>query len=479
MRRSDVLLLAVPAIAALLAKKWWEGQTGPEDDGRRWAAVIEEVEHWVDAVRARCEVEGWPLGDERSDLEVLCKGGRPLALSEGFQMFKNIFYPGTRFAGKPSYLLFAPSPDSDICSCLTQAVDAQACPVEPFLNLIVVHHPAIQPYGVLQADWLAAEVFSGLARPLRVLPVVAGPGGELPDVPALDNSLFLVESGDQGQGAPPDVDLRALAGRARAGGARNLGLVHVNHEVLWDVEGTEDFDKLVSVTRGGSPLVARHCLEEYSHFDYVLRNYYSPAYSARSHYIPLGTKDGSWLPAHPLEVMEHWNYSFLPQSPESTPKASTRSTFCIGTFGKMQDPTGQGGWYKWDRGDLLEVLSADPGLCSVSSAWKVENKKRLLDSAVSLCPFGSNQETYRLWESVLAGSLVVTTRAAFIQQELRAPFIVLDKWSDLAPRLAELRGEPERLDELQRQQTAWYVAYMSDLRARVRRVTSGARAAPG
>ena len=32
--------------------------------------------------------------------------------------------------------------------------------------------------------------------------------------------------------------------------------------------------------------------------------------------------------------------------------------------------------------------------------------ERLMNSALSLCPFGSSPETYRLWESILSGAVV-------------------------------------------------------------------------
>merc|ERR1712007_11098 len=59
------------------------------------------------------------------------------------------------------------------------------------------------------------------------------------------------------------------------------------------------------------------------------------------------------------------------------------------------------------------------------------------------------------------------TRASFAEQELQAPFIMLDTWDELELILNHFGGQPELIDELQQRQHAWFNSYMDGIRARV------------
>merc|ERR1712032_1499558 len=156
------------------------------------------------------------------------------------------------------------------------------------------------------------------------------------------------------------------------------------------------------------------------------------------------------------------------------PLSSTRRIFCLVTVGSGgTDPNAT---KNRDRRRMLSVLEAANAtgkeICSVSGTRGQSYRDELLDSVFALCPFGAATETHRLWEVVLAGALVISTHAAFIEVELQAPFLLLDSWQDLSSTLEAYKGQPEKLDELQRIQQDWFTQYMQRKRVQVRYVTA-------
>ena len=191
-----------------------------------------------------------------------------------------------------------------------------------------------------------------------------------------------------------------------------------------------------------------HYFEDYQQFDFVLRNHFSPAYSERSLYLPFGPGWG-WMMNG-----ERW-----------LPKASLRGNFCLAALWRPLDFE-----YHWDRGKLLELLSSEgqESLCNRTGQWVTNYEEQLMESSVSLCPFGSSPETNRLWESLLAGTVVVMTRATFVTANLQAPLILLNSWQELPALLQTLRGSPGLLDQHQQQQSEWFNVYMRSIRQKLK-----------
>merc|ERR1712187_449014 len=113
---------------------------------------------------------------------------------------------------------------------------------------------------------------------------------------------------------------------------------------------------------------------------------------------------------------------FLGNSTRQLPKASSRKVFCAALVN----------WWipghNSDREQLFKEMSGSLKLmCPLypSNMPPDTYEALLLDSVFSLCPAGGSPETFRLWESIAMGAIVVTTKQQFIEIDMpSAPFIV-------------------------------------------------------
>ncbi|CAJ1431699.1 unnamed protein product [Effrenium voratum] len=289
--------------------------------------------------------------------------------------------------------------------------------------------------------WLLAEVLPAMKVPLHLRQFKVSNATKPEALPVYAAALVVVVAYHKVN----HFDFAAYAAYARTRGADLLGLLHLGHEVQWETNDQAE-DLLSWGTRRADGARARrkrdlaHYFEDYRQFDFVLRQHFSLAYANSSLYLPLGPGWG-WV-----------------LKPRRLLKASRRTNLCLTALWRPLDFE-----YHWDRGELLELLTKDTRLCNITGKWVTAYDEQLMNSALSLCPFGSSPETYRLWESVLSGAVVVMTRATFVTA-MRAPFILLNSWHELPSLLQKLRSRPDLLDQLQEQQSKWFNAYMQSLR---------------
>eukprot|EP00929_Paragymnodinium_shiwhaense_P096682 TRINITY_DN58378_c0_g1_i2.p1 TRINITY_DN58378_c0_g1~~TRINITY_DN58378_c0_g1_i2.p1 ORF type:complete len:565 (-),score=59.63 TRINITY_DN58378_c0_g1_i2:11-1705(-) len=395
---------------------------------------------------------GSPERDDARDLKDLCDRFRVTKIADGAPCFD------VRNAGQD--WVFLPSADrTSSCNCLQrsgQNPDETECSESiPFLNVLVLLEPHHQGDALESRRWLAQFVLPAFGRPVRIILQVCRDGMVLMDVPVLDNSLVVADSYSGGMKEDPAwvFDFGKYAVRARAMGVTNMGLFHMGHEVFWETAGVEE-DLTTSVSRraDGNFVEVKHYLQDYEFYDYVLRNYHSRAYASSSTYVPLGMGVD-----YPYDLADAF----------SMPMASKRTIFCSAAFGHDLDPWNT--WYKGNRGLLIQTLAKIPGVCVNPGQSDRTYKDALQDSMFSLCPFGSTEETHRLWESLLAGAIVVTTRAAFIDYALPgAPFIVLDNWEELPETLSLIKAAPAVIDQIQAVQTTWFNNFLLEVQARLR-----------
>jgi glycosyltransferase involved in cell wall biosynthesis len=72
----------------------------------------------------------------------------------------------------------------------------------------------------------------------------------------------------------------------------------------------------------------------------------------------------------------------------------------------------------------------------------------LQDCRISLCPRGSNPETYRFFESCAAGCVVICEPLPDAWFYQSAPAIIVKTWSELPRLLEQLLADPQRLQQL-------------------------------
>ena len=83
--------------------------------------------------------------------------------------------------------------------------------------------------------------------------------------------------------------------------------------------------------------------------------------------------------------------------------------------------------------------------------------KALYDAKITLCPYGlSSRETMRHFEAMRAGTIIVTKPMPnhFCYQE--APFVTIDKWSDLDEKIDVLLSNEKLLKEYHERTLSWW-----------------------
>ena len=297
--------------------------------------------------------------------------------------------------------------------------------------------------------WLLAEVLPAMSAPLHIRQFKVSNTTRPDQLPVFAAALIVVVAYHKVH----HFDFSAYARYARSQGSEMLGLLHLGHEVQWETEGEiEDLGSWGTIRADGARARQKrdllHYFEDYQQFDFVLRNHFSPAYAERSVYLPFGP-----------------GWGWMMHGKRWLPKASLRRNFCLAALWRPLDFE-----YHWDRGKLLELLSSEgqESLCNRTGQWVTNYEEQLMESSVSLCPFGSSPETNRLWESLLAGAVVVMTRATFVTANLQAPLILLNSWQELPALLQTLRSSPGLLDQHQQQQSEWFNVYMRSIRQNLR-----------
>jgi hypothetical protein len=86
----------------------------------------------------------------------------------------------------------------------------------------------------------------------------------------------------------------------------------------------------------------------------------------------------------------------------------------------------------------------------------VRYSELMADSKICLAPRGSSTETFRLFEGMRQGCVVICDRVPRHWFFEDCPFIQLDDWAELGPCVNALLSDPERLFELHRRALDWW-----------------------
>jgi hypothetical protein len=116
----------------------------------------------------------------------------------------------------------------------------------------------------------------------------------------------------------------------------------------------------------------------------------------------------------------------------------------------------------------------------------VRYSELMADSKICLAPRGSSTETFRLFEGMRQGCVVICDRVPRHWFFADCPFIQLDDWSELGPCVNGLLADPERLVELHRSALDWWrrrcspealAGVMAERLSRLARAEGGAKLA--
>lgn len=86
----------------------------------------------------------------------------------------------------------------------------------------------------------------------------------------------------------------------------------------------------------------------------------------------------------------------------------------------------------------------------------VRYSELMADSKICLAPRGSSTETFRMFEGMRQGCVVICDRVPRHWFFEDCPFIQLDDWAELGPCVKALLADPERLFELHRRTLEWW-----------------------
>ncbi len=100
----------------------------------------------------------------------------------------------------------------------------------------------------------------------------------------------------------------------------------------------------------------------------------------------------------------------------------------------------------------------------------------MADTKIALAPRGSSVETYRFFEAMRQGCVVICDRLPPHWFYVGCPAVQLDNWGNLEAEVKALSTDPERLADLHRRSLAWWDEKLSE-RA-VAQVIAGCLEAP-
>jgi hypothetical protein len=235
--------------------------------------------------------------------------------------------------------------------------------------------------------------------------------------------------------AGPTLDFAAYVRGAAAKGHTRIGLLHLHDEC--QSEGCAWHHQ------------SRDMRKDYYAATVVFRNYYWRPFDRipHVHYVPLGPK--TVCPALPPHL--------------------TRTTPCMfaGTLG------GKRGY-----GERSTMAAAVRSGCDVrEEASYCETMQRAVSALV---PAGNNPECFRLWEAVRLNTLPILRQCADPLKCMPLgplntstagppPFILVDSWSEVPKRVADLVGNSSRLLQMEADLHKWFVRYMDDVAGMVAR----------
>ncbi|HZO37433.1 MAG TPA: hypothetical protein VFB41_11240 [Solirubrobacteraceae bacterium] len=120
------------------------------------------------------------------------------------------------------------------------------------------------------------------------------------------------------------------------------------------------------------------------------------------------------------------------------------------------------------------VLRTTPSFGASTEADPLAYSTELMNSVVCLCPRGGSVETFRWFEAMRAGCVVVCEPLPRFWFYSGAPAIELRDWDELPALLERLHGDPAELRRLHEASLAWWASGCGE-RALARRLAAVAR----
>jgi hypothetical protein len=82
-----------------------------------------------------------------------------------------------------------------------------------------------------------------------------------------------------------------------------------------------------------------------------------------------------------------------------------------------------------------------------------------------LCPSGTNEETFRLWEALESGSIPVIKNSTAWTALHEHPLPVVSNWKEVRDFLQLLGGHSEQIDDLQLRVSSWWRRFKQEHQA--------------
>ena len=108
--------------------------------------------------------------------------------------------------------------------------------------------------------------------------------------------------------------------------------------------------------------------------------------------------------------------------------------------------------------NALEYGLTDPGEVLDAQTYS----KTLMDSKICLVPRGTSPETFRFFEGLRAGCILITERLPRRWYYEGAPVVQVDDWSELGEIVPALLNDPDRMERMQKQGLEWWRAKCSE-----------------
>jgi hypothetical protein len=178
--------------------------------------------------------------------------------------------------------------------------------------------------------------------------------------------------------------------------------------------------------------------------------------------VPLGYARQTDLPGKPFETrrflvgflgsIENRNYSrFSPKRLLGTPKYVARSRLAE-ALEKL---------IAWAPEKVFYGTTASFTESTMTGAGD-RYTEIMAETKIALVPRGSSVETYRFFEAMRQGCVVICDRLPPHWFYVGCPAIQVDDWSELEAEVKALSADPKRLADLHRQSLAWWEEKLSE-----------------
>jgi hypothetical protein len=218
---------------------------------------------------------------------------------------------------------------------------------------------------------------------------------------------------------------------------------------------------------GQSPASVLKCMRDWGlwswrYLTYLSENGFPPRNGDRKMVLPLGYARQTDLPGKPFESrnylvgflgsIENREYpKFSPKRLVATPKVIARS--------RMAESLQM--LAAWAPESVFYGTTASFTESTMSGAGD-RYTEIMADTKIALAPRGSSVETYRFFEAMRQGCVVICDRLPPHWFYLGCPAIQIGDWSNLETEVKALSADPERLTDLHGRSLAWWNEKLSE-----------------